>query len=360
MRVLVLRALGLGDLLTAVPALRGLRRAHPDAHLQLACPGVLAPLVELIGGVDEVVDAAPLGSLPARVAGADLAVNLHGRGPQSTALLDATGPRTLLAWGRNSLRWRADEHEVQRWCRLLTDSGIPCWADDLEVQPASGSACPGATLVHPGAAKPSRRWPASRWARVCRGLLAAGHDVVVTAGPGERALAEAVAPAGVAVCEPGDLRSLAALVGSARLLLSPDTGVAHLATALRVPSVTLFGPTPPQLWGPPADRPWHRALWAGRPGDNESPGVDPGLLAVSVEQVLAAADAADRARPVGAAAGASCSDQDPAVTGRPAASCSTRDQSAANRSMPNLSRAVRRAPADSAAASSRSASRRRT
>ena len=80
-----------------------------------------------------------------------------------------------------------------------------------------------------------------------------------------------------------------ALVAAARLLVSPDTGVAHLATAFGTPSVVLFGPTPPARWGPPADRPQHRALWAGRTGDNFAPAPDAGLLQLTVEQVLQAA-----------------------------------------------------------------------
>jgi ADP-heptose:LPS heptosyltransferase len=56
-----------------------------------------------------------------------------------------------------------------------------------------------------------------------------------------------------------------------------------------VPSVVLFGPVPPDRWGPPADRPQHRALWPGpRPGAPGGP--DPALLAIQVDQVLAAAD----------------------------------------------------------------------
>jgi hypothetical protein len=53
----------------------------------------------------------------------------------------------------------------------------------------------------------------------------------------------------------------------------------------------LFGPTPPSLWGPPADRPQHRVLWAGRTGDNFADEVDPGLLELLPDDVLAAADA---------------------------------------------------------------------
>jgi ADP-heptose:LPS heptosyltransferase len=85
-----------------------------------------------------------------------------------------------------------------------------------------------------------------------------------------------------------DLAGLAATVAGARHVLCGDTGVAHLATAFRVPSIVLFGPTPPAEWGPPPDRPRHRALWAGRRGDPHADTPDPGLLEIGVDQVLAA------------------------------------------------------------------------
>jgi ADP-heptose:LPS heptosyltransferase len=75
-------------------------------------------------------------------------------------------------------------------------------------------------------------------------------------------------------------------VGAAARVVCGDTGVAHLATALGTPSVVLFGPTPPALWGPPSDRPWHRVLWAGVAGPAHGPRPDPGLLRISVGDVL--------------------------------------------------------------------------
>lgn len=296
MRVLVLRALGLGDLLTAVPALRAIRRAEPEAHLQLATPGGLRPLVLAAGLADEVVEAAPLAPLPLRVHGADLAVNLHGRGPQSTELLRRTGPGRLISYGLgNGPQWRADEHEVARWCRLLTGSGLPADPRELRLDPPDVEPpVRAAVLVHPGAAQASRRWPVERWAQVAGGLAARGERVVVTGGPQERSLGESVAslaglPAASVLAGTTDLLTLAALVAAGRLLVSADTGVAHLATAYGTPSVVLFGPTPPALWGPPANQPQHRVLWAGRSGDNFAPAPDPGLLELTADQVLAAA-----------------------------------------------------------------------
>ena len=189
----------------------------------------------------------------------------------------------------------AGEHEVVRWCRLLGESGVPADPRDLLLEvPAVEPPVRGAVLVHPGAAQASRRWPVQRWGRVVAALAADGQDVRVTGGPAELALAQDVASAAGlgpehVLAGRTDLLGLSALVAAARLLVSPDTGVAHLATAFGTPSVVLFGPTSPALWGPPADRPQHRALWAGRTGDNFAGEPDAGLLQLTVEQVVEAA-----------------------------------------------------------------------
>jgi ADP-heptose:LPS heptosyltransferase len=301
--LVVLRALGLGDLLTAVPALRALAEAFPEHRRVLAAPGWLEPLVRLTGAVDDVVAAAPLRPLDRRLAGADVAVNLHGRGPESHRVLLAARPRRLIAFASREVResagmpaWRADEHEVARWCRLLSESGVPADPRRLDLEAPRlrlAEALGGATLIHPGAASAARRWPPERFAAVARSEADAGRRVVVTGGPAEVELARAVARgAGLrdAAVLAGRTRllELAALVGVAGRVVCGDTGVAHLATAFRTPSVVLFGPTSPAHWGPPADRPWHRALWVGRTGDPHGDEPDAGLLELRVEDVTAA------------------------------------------------------------------------
>ena len=79
--------------------------------------------------------------------------------------------------------------------------------------------------------------------------------------------------------------------------ISGDTGAAHLATGYRTPSVVLFGPVPPTLWGPPPERRRHRALWAGaraRP-EWDGVGVHPALVDLGVAEVLAAVDEVEQA-----------------------------------------------------------------
>jgi ADP-heptose:LPS heptosyltransferase len=296
-RLVVLRALGLGDFLTAVPALRALAAALPDHRRLLLAPAWLEPLAALLdGAVDAIVACEGRGAvpveLPAAAHGADVAVNLHGRGPQSTALLWGSRPGRLVSFGvPGGPQWREGEHEVARWCRLLDESGIPADPSALDLNRPPGTTAHGATVLHPGAAAPARRWPLERWAAVARAERAAGRDVLVSAGPGEEEAALAVAAvAGLPpdrVHADGDVADLARLVAGAGRVACADTGVAHLATALRVPSVVLFGPSPPAEWGPPPDRPEHRVLWAGRRGDPNGPAPDPGLLEIEPDAVSA-------------------------------------------------------------------------
>ncbi|MBW4720544.1 glycosyltransferase family 9 protein [Saccharothrix obliqua] len=273
MNVLVLRALGLGDLLTAVPALRGLRAAFPGATITLAAPGWLADAAARIDAVDRLLPTEPLAPIAADRP--DLAVNLHGRGPRSTELLRATRPGALITHGPG-VPWPADRHEVLRWCDLLDRFGVPCDPADLRLPPVPRH---DAIVVHPGASHAARRWPAERYAEVARAL---GPDVVVTGSPAEADLARSVGRARV-----GDLGSMLDLVGGARLVVCGDTGVAHVATAYGTPSVLLFGPVSPAHWGPRGGP--HRVLWRGRTGDTFADRPDPGLLDIAAAEVVAAA-----------------------------------------------------------------------
>lgn len=296
--VLVLRALGLGDALTAVPALRGLRALYPNRPVLLAGPAAVSGWLRDQGIVDGVrvtdgLDGVP----PGQGLGRHIAVNLHGRGPESHRLLLATRPTRLIAFEHADVPeshglpcWTPEEHEVTRWCRLLRESAFAADPADLrlDVEPAGTQ---GATVIHPGAASGSRRWPAERFAAVARAEREAGREVLVTGGPEELRLARTVA----ALADLADsavlagrtsLADLAGVVAAAGRVVCGDTGVAHLATAVGTPSVVLFGPIPPEWWGPPPD-PKHRALWAGLTGDPHAETVHAGLLAIDVGDVLA-------------------------------------------------------------------------
>jgi hypothetical protein len=295
--LLALRALGLGDALTGVPALRGLRRRYADHLLLLAGPEPVSNWLASLGVVDGVVSTTDLsGRPPGRRLGSHVAVNLHGRGPQSHQLLQAAAPRELIAFDSAAAghlagcRWFVDEHEVGRWCRLVASVGASCDAADLRLPITAAS--DRAVVIHPGAASMARRWPVTRWAHVAADLRLDGYHVVLTGTEAELCQALSVASGAEDLSGRLGIHQLAERVASAALVLCGDTGIAHLATALGVRSVTLFGPVPPTWWGPAIDLDLHTVLYHGsRVGDPHADRPDEGLLRISVTEVLTAARA---------------------------------------------------------------------
>ena len=285
-RALVLRALNLGDLLVAVPALRALRRALPG-HTASSWRrrSSLDHLVTLTGAVDELLPAREPADLQWAGSPPDVAVNLHGTGPQSHAALDALDPVTrigLRAPGWDGPVWddlaARQPHERERWCAMLAHFDIPADPEDLRLPIPDGVRIgrPGApVLVHPGARYGSKRWPARRFADVAAALNRPLQPVLITGGADERdaglrrGRARPGSPTTRVLAGRTDLVQLCALVAGAALVVSGDTGIAHLAYAFGTPSVTIFGPVDPAQWGPPPDGP--HAVLGGRGGAPRRP-----------------------------------------------------------------------------------------
>ncbi|MFL6114304.1 MAG: glycosyltransferase family 9 protein [Catenulispora sp.] len=294
-RILLLRALGLGDFLAGVPAYRAVRRAFPDHELVLAAPAELTGLAALSDSLDRLLPTPDLGPIAWPGPPPELAVNLHGTGADSHRILERLGPGRLITYHSDPLPNWSEDHERRRWCRLLEHAGIPADPEDFELAlPPHPSQIPY-TIIHPGAAFPARRWPAERFAAVARRLHQHGHRLLITGTGAETGLAREVIeraglPQEASTAGRTALTDLAGIVATARLVLSGDTGIAHLATAYRRPSVVLFGPIPPAQWGPP-DRPYHAALWPANPdyrGNPHGMSIDPVLERIAPGDVLAA------------------------------------------------------------------------
>lgn len=299
--IAVLRALQLGDMLCAVPALRALRAASPDARVTLiGLPWARELAARFSRYVDDFIEFPGFPGLPERecdprafaafLADAqdrrfDLALQLHGDGRLSNAVTALLGARHCAGfYPRGSgcpdplrfLPWEPREHEVLRGLRLLERLGVPGAGIELElpideVDKAELARLaqafrfrPGqCVVVHPGAQLASRRWPAERFARVADALAAEGHAVVLTGTAGEAALTCAVAGAmrarAVDLTGRTSLGALAALVSRARLLVCNDTGVSHVAAATRTPSVVISCGADTARWAP-LDPARHRVL----------------------------------------------------------------------------------------------------
>lgn len=305
-RVAVFRALNLGDMLCAVPALRALRRRLPRARISLVgLPWARAFQQRYGAYIDDFIEFCGYPGLPEsapdpdrmdafflrmRQARFDLALQMHGSGPTSNRVVAQFGAHEAVGLGAASdaasvktWPYPDDRHEIRRNLYLVERAVGADGADATLEFPLTGqdwqelAAYPhlAECLSHPyvclqpGARDPAKRWPAQDFARVGDVLAGMGWRIVLTGSASERGLAEAVAArmrhrCCIAACDIS-LGGLAALLCRARLLVANDTGVAHLASALRVPSVVIFFATDPRRWGPPEDGPHYAVSGHGMP-----------------------------------------------------------------------------------------------
>lgn len=149
----------------------------------------------------------------------------------------------------------------------------------------------GFVILNPGAGWGAKQWPAERYGEVARALAGCGLTSLINIGPGEHELALEVQAAshGVAQTISWSISELIALTRRARLFIGGDTGPLHLAAALRVPVVAIFGPTDPARNGPYGTKSVVLRKPASKTSLSHTGGVDPGLLAISADEVISAA-----------------------------------------------------------------------
>jgi ADP-heptose:LPS heptosyltransferase len=295
LRVALFRALKLGDLLCAVPAFRALRSGLPDAHVTLIGLPWAATFVERFPHLlDELLPFPGWPGLPeqdvdreqtarflaeARSRRFDLAVQMHGAGVASNAIVASLGAASTGGFvvvgaepldPERSIAYPDDLHEVHRHLALVEHLGFPSAGDHLgfPVHPddraALGSLLPGApgcVVLHVGAIS-GRRWSPERFAALAD-VVGRDRPVVLTGTEAERAMTAAVAErASVPVVDLAGRTSLgvlAALIEAADLVVTNDTGVSHLTAAIGTPSVVLFLSSDPRRWAP-LDAERHRAV----------------------------------------------------------------------------------------------------
>ena len=324
-KIAVLRALQLGDLLCAVPALRALEAEFPAARITLiGLPWAREFAARFGHYIDDFVEFPGFPGMPERDCNPsalppfldamkrrrfELALQMHGSGDYTTPLTQMMGARYTAGFhppGRPSpdaqrfVEWRDDEHEVLRWLRLVRELGLEAQGSELEFPLGARDWAEWRALrlgdyavLHAGAQLPSRRWPAERFAEVGDALAAEGLQVVLSGTAGEAGLTRRIVgemrePA-IDLAGRTTLGGLAALIARARLLVCNDTGVSHVAAATRTPSVVVACGSDAKRWAP-LDRDRHRVLFAEvacRPcAHRDCPIGHPCALAVSPSRVL--------------------------------------------------------------------------
>jgi ADP-heptose:LPS heptosyltransferase len=278
-RILLVHHMLLGDGLLLTALIAKVRQRYPHASLVLACPKALAPLYAR--GPFDVT-----------------ALAFDPRDSESVRRVLHSGPYDLgIVAGDNRYSWLASAAGCQwivahqggkpAWKNWPVDQLIPypdapaAWgeiaaglveghdpqpyrADHWPAPPAS-AALPTSlrereyVVLHPGASSTVKRWPVQRWRELVRRVAAQGYQVVWSGGAGEVALVAEIGPESTHLNLAGrlELADLWHVLAGARAIVCPDTGIAHLARLVDVPTVALFGPGNPDIHG--AGRYWQHA-----------------------------------------------------------------------------------------------------
>ncbi len=292
-RVLVVRLRSIGDTVLATPSLHALRRFLPHARIDVLLEDWVAPLLEGSDDVGRVLTVRRKSqSSRLRVArqlraeGYDVAYNLHG-GSTAALLVRASGARHRVGYADYAyaalhnhaappsaeLWGREKTHSAEQQLALLGWTGVPVTdrpASRLAVTRAAADAVARRldeetdlasvqpfALIHPAAAFDTKTWAAENFARVVEHLAARGLPAVAVAAPGEGKVIDEVrahSRAPLAGFTDLSLPELTALAARSTIFVGNDSGVAHIAAAVRVPQVVVFGSSNVAHW-----RPWTSA-----------------------------------------------------------------------------------------------------
>ncbi len=333
LRILIVRVGAMGDVLHGMPAVAALRATLPEAHLAWAVEPRWAPLLMGRDGGSPLVDAvhtveakawsrqpwsvATLRSIrllrqALRRERYDVALDLQGT-LRSAVIARMSGARRvagsdhprerlarLLYTQRVALQAR---HVVDQAAELVSaavrlpllaapvqlplDAAAAHWCDAL-----LGDASKPSVLLAPTAGWGAKEWPAERFGDVARVLTAHGYRVLVNASPhGDDPVADTViaCSGNTALRAACTLTQLIELVRRLSLVVAGDTGPLHLAAALGVPLVALFGPTDPQRNGPYDARATVLRHASSRTDHRRHAATEAGLRSITTEEVLDAA-----------------------------------------------------------------------
>lgn len=285
----MVRASRIGDFLCATPALRALRAALPEAQITLIALPLIRDLAKRSPHVDRFVSFPGYPGMaeqffePRRTLRFfrrmqaerfDLAIQMHGSGVYSnpfTLMLDAKVTVGFVRPGDPAGRLDAalpmpeGVHEIRRVLALANSIGVPSLGEQMECPLTNADHAEADRLlaglrrplvgVHPAARDASKRWPSECYRAAAETLLRRRGGTVILLGSEEEQLlgqemVRQIGPRSISLMGKTSLPVLGAVIARLAVLITNDSGPAHIAYALRRPTVTLFGGTDPVVWGP--------------------------------------------------------------------------------------------------------------
>lgn len=346
-KLLIVRLGSMGDIIHTLPAVTALRSAFPEAILgwvveeiwaELLCTlpeprsgplSVRRPLVDRIHTVNtkawrgspvstQTWEQIAAGLSELRAQRYELAVDFQGavrsaliaRWSGAPIVYGFTQPRENVASMFYSRQVRVrGSHVVEQ--NLSLAEGVVCRPLELpklqfpcdqaiedRYEERFGKSFGDFALLNPGAGWGAKRWPAERYGHVAKMLAVEGVKSLINFGPGEEHLMHEVesASGGAATGIACSLTELIALTRRARFFIGGDTGPMHLAAALGIPVVAIFGPTNPARNGPFGTRSIVLRSPISPTSHTRRAQPDPGLLEISADEVVAAARTLLRSR----------------------------------------------------------------
>lgn len=292
-RILMWKLSAMGDVILATPSLRAIRRQFPQAHIALAVGRSAYEIVARCPHLNDILiydpkrkDRGVLGQLAfarrLRRERFDLSIDLQNS--RQTHLLAwlagiavRVGYRRRYGWLLNRgvrlprvvLAPIAHQHYLLRQAGLAPDGdALELWpsaldeqaADRLLAAPASNGEPQPMVGLHPGGSGrwKTKRWDLERWAALCNALIQRNIRVVITGGPQERGLADALrrhlSSSPLMLIGQTSMMELACVIKRCAAFVAHDSSPLHLAAAVGTPAIALFGPTDPARHLPPAFR----------------------------------------------------------------------------------------------------------
>jgi heptosyltransferase-2 len=273
-RILVVRGGAIGDFILTLPAIAALRKRFPEAHIEVLGYPHIAQLASAAGLVDRVqsIDARPLAGFFARGGqlSADLADYFSEFDLVLSYLYDPDGifrTNVALCTGAQFIegQHRPDEslgiHAAQVFLKPLERLAIFDADDRPRISLGGGGVPDNRLALHPGSGSERKNWPEERWAELlARILKGSSLDILLVGGEaeGER-LRRLAAPfselkSRVTIAQNLALPDLGKLLESSRGFVGHDSGISHLAAAVGLPGILLWGDSNEDVWRPPSPK----------------------------------------------------------------------------------------------------------